>query len=130
VTIQPYEDRHLEPVVALCLAQGWLSWGDRERTRRALVAPGVTTLVALDDDSVLGVAQVISDGAITAYLSLLVVAETARRRGVGRSLVDAVFAETGLARLDLLSEDGAVGFYRSFPHKVKPGLRIYPSEAA
>jgi len=90
----------------------------------------VTTLVVLDDDSVLGVAQVISDGAITAYLSLLVVAETARRRGVGRSLVDAVFAETGLTRLDLLSEDGAVGFYRSFPHKVKPGLRIYPSEAA
>lgn len=29
-------------------------------------------------------------------------------------------------RIDLLSEDDAAGFYESFPHRRKPGFRLYP----
>ena len=33
---------------------------------------------------------------------------------------------SGAERVDLLSEDGAVDFYESFPHFRKPGFRLYP----
>ena len=39
------------------------------RTRRALIAPGVTTVVAVDADAVVGFAQMFSDGELQAFLT-------------------------------------------------------------
>ena len=116
---------HTEGVVALATAEGWPSW-TRERVERALTAPGVVAVVAVDDaGEVVGVAEMLTDGAVMAYLGVLVVAEHARGRGIGRELMLEAARRTGLARFDLLSEDDALGFYESFPHKRKPGVRIY-----
>jgi ribosomal protein S18 acetylase RimI-like enzyme len=81
--------------------------------------------VALDGERLIGVAQLLTDGAVIAYLGLLVVAAEARGHGVGRSLVQELFGRSGLDRVDLLAEDDAVGFYETFAHKRKPGVRIY-----
>ena len=57
---------HLPGIIALTAAEGWLSLaGDAERTERALTAPGVYVLVALDGDCVAVYARALSDGAIT-----------------------------------------------------------------
>jgi len=93
-----------------------------------LCAPGVIALTAHDDGELVGVAELLTDGIVIAYLGLLVVARHARRRGVGRSLVGELFARCGLSRIDLLSEVDATAFYESLPHKVKPGYRIYPAD--
>jgi GNAT superfamily N-acetyltransferase len=129
VTYVPFDASHLDSVVALCAAEGWPSFpADPARAARALVAPGVTTVVACDDGKVIGFATMLSDGEIQAYLSLLVVAATRRGTGVGRTLVHEAFRRAGGERVDLLAEDDAQGFYASMAHRRLPGFRLYPDQ--
>lgn len=125
--IRPFTREHLDGVIRLCVAEGWPSFAeDPERAVRVMTAPGVTTMVALDGDEVVGFAQMLSDGEIQAFLASIAVAERCRGSGIGRSLVDQALRRAGGQRVDLLSEEGAVGFYDSFPHFRKPGYRLYP----
>jgi ribosomal protein S18 acetylase RimI-like enzyme len=120
-----FSTSHTDGVCALAAAQGWPSWTP-ERAERALTAPGVVAVVALDEaGEVVGVAQMLTDGAVIAYLGVLVVSERVRGRGIGRELMLEAARRTGLERFDLLSEDDALAFYERFPHKRKPGVRIY-----
>jgi ribosomal protein S18 acetylase RimI-like enzyme len=123
-----YEPEHLQGILALCTAEGWPSLAaDPERAQRVLTAPGVTTVVAVDDGGeVLGFAQLLSDGEIQACLLLLAVDARHRRAGVATSLVSEGLRRAGGERIDLLSEDGAVEFYKALPHQRKPGFRLYP----
>jgi predicted N-acetyltransferase YhbS len=123
-----YEPEHLPGILALCAAEGWPSLvADPLRAQRALTAPGVTTVVAMDDDgSVVGFAQLLSDGEVQACLVLLAVDAGHRRGGIATSLVVEGLRRAGGERMDLLSEDGAVEFYESLPHRRKPGFRLYP----
>ncbi len=137
---------HLSGVLCLCRAEGWSSYADHpDRTVRALTAPGVLCLVALDGGGdggdcragvqrgasgqtlrqVVGAIQAQTDGVIQAHLSLLVVARRARGRGLGRRLVAEVLARSGAQRMDLLSEEAAAPFYERLPHRRMPGYRIY-----
>ena len=118
---------HLEGVLALCEAEGWPSFpADPERAMRVLTAPGVTTVVAVEQATVVGFAEVFSDGEIQAFLANVAVDQHHRGKGLGRELVVEALRLSGAERLDLLSEDGAVAFYESFPHFRKPGFRLYP----
>ncbi len=126
--VVPFADVHLDAVLDLCRRQGWPSLpDDPDRARRALRAPGVTTVVALDDERVVGFAQVLSDGEIQGYLALLLVADDMRGRGIGTELVRGAHALAGGLRVDVLSEELSSGFYERFTHRVMPGYRIYPS---
>src|SRR4051794_9790053 len=130
VEIRRFSREHLEGVLSLCEAEGWPSFPeDPERAMRALTAPGVTTVVAINDDHVSGFAQMLSDGEIQAFLANLAVADGERERGVGRALVIEALRSAGGQRVDLLSEEGATPFYSSFPHFQKPGYRLYPFHA-
>lgn len=124
--VLPFEGHHAERVAAVCAALGWTSYADSEVVRKAFDAPGVTAFVAVDNMTVIGLAQVIGDGVVQGFLTLLGVVESHRRRGIARALVDATFLASGTQRLDLLSADGAESFYRTFVHKEIPGFRIYP----
>ncbi len=116
----------LDGIIALCAAEGWPSYtADRDMTWRALTAPGVCTVVAVDGGEVMGFAQTQSDGVIQAHLSLIAIARHRRRQGIGRQLVEEALRRGGGKRLDLLSEGGE-DFYRSFHHRRLPGFRIYP----
>jgi ribosomal protein S18 acetylase RimI-like enzyme len=118
---------HLDGVLALCEAEGWPSLpADPERAMRVLTAPGVTTVVAVEEAAVVGFAEVFSDGEIQAFLANVAVDERHRGKGLGRELVEEALRLSGAERVDLLSEDGAVDFYESFPHFRKPGFRLYP----
>ena len=125
--VHRFEEGHLEGVLRLCVAEGWPSLPeDPARAVRVLTAPGVTTVVAVEGGAVVGFAQLFSDGEIQAFLTSIAVDVTARGRGIGRALVEAALRLAGGDRIDLLSEDDAVGFYESFPHRRKPGFRLYP----
>ncbi|WP_433301383.1 GNAT family N-acetyltransferase [Actinoplanes sp. CA-030573] len=76
--------------------------------------------------AIVGFAELFSDGELQAYLANLAVAATHRRTGLGRRLVTEALRRAGGERVDLLSEDAAAAFYRSFPHFEKPGFRLYP----
>ena len=127
VEIVPFVAGHLDGVLRLCVAEDWPSFpDDPERAIRVLTAPGVTTVIALDNGRVVGFAQLFSDGELQAYLANLAVDERFRGRGTGRALVTEALRLAGGERIDLLSEDNAVGFYETFPNFRKPGFRLYP----
>jgi ribosomal protein S18 acetylase RimI-like enzyme len=129
--VRPFATVHLDGVLRLCAAEGWDSFlGSPQRALRALQAPGVTSVVAVDGEEVVGFAQVMSDGEVQAYLALLAVAERRRREGIGRMLVQRAFVLAGGERLDLLSEPDAEGFYRSFAYREWRGFRIYPGRSS
>jgi predicted N-acetyltransferase YhbS len=98
---------------------------DAERTWRALTAPGTCTTVAVEDDRVVGLVQVQSDGVVQAHLSIIAVARDRRRGGIGRGLVGEAFERSGGQRLDLVSTEGADAFYEFFTHRRFPGFRLY-----
>lgn len=125
--IVPFVEGHLDGVIRLCVAEGWPSFPeDPERAIRVLTAPGVTTVIAMDNGQVVGFAELFSDGELQAFLANLAVDERVRGRGTGRALVMEALRLAGGERIDLLSEDEAVGFYGSFPNFQKPGFRLYP----
>lgn len=131
--IVPFALEHAAGVAAVCRELGWPSYSDMEVAARGCSAPGVSTVVAVADDvadgGVVGFAQVLSDGVVQAYLSMVGVLEPWRRQGIGRQLIIAAFKASGTQRLDLLTDD-AQDFYRTFAHKEKSGFRIYPSSRA
>lgn len=111
----------------LSVGEGWTSFAESpERAHRALMAPGVTTVVALSEGSVVGFAQLQSDGEIRAHLSLLIVSSSHRRQGIGRQLLQRALANGGGTRIDLLT-DTADEFYEFLPHKTFHGYRLYLS---
>ena len=118
---------YLPGIISLCEVEGYESYTeDAELTWQVLTAPGVTTMVAVEGDTILGFAQMQSDGHIQAHLSLVVVATSHRRKGIGRKLVEKVFSRAGGKRVDLLT-DTADDFYRSFKYQDHwHGYRIYP----
>jgi len=121
-----YQPSDLAGVIQLCAQENWPSFPeDRERAHRALTAPGVTTFVAVEGETVAGFAQLQSDGEIQAHLSLLAVDPAFRHRGIGRELIVRALREAGGQRVDLIS-DSAEGFYASLPHFRMPGFRLYP----
>ena len=118
---------HLSGVLRICRSLEWDNFRhDPDITRRSLTAPGVTTLVAVAGDEVVGFAQVFGDGVIQAHLGLLAVDERWRRRGIGKGLVEEAFARVGAGRMDLIASDESLDFYRSLEHREQAGFRIYP----
>ncbi len=92
-----FERRDLNDVIGLCKAERWESYVvDPERTYRALSAPGVITVVAVEKGKVLGFAQSLTDGAIRAYLANMVV--LTRPVNVDRASDDDSFKRSSLAR--------------------------------
>jgi ribosomal protein S18 acetylase RimI-like enzyme len=128
--IVAYEPHYLDAVIDLCRAEGWSAFsGNRERAARAMSAPGVTALVAVDEKHVLGFSQAVGDGALSGYLVMLLVADDVRGQGIGKALIERTLVESGVLRLDLLSSEGAMALYERFPHVRLPGFRLYPDEA-
>lgn len=107
--------QHLDAVIGLLGAEGWSHADDPGRTWRALTAPGSTPLVAFAGEDLVGVAQVLSDGEIQAFLALLVVDRAHRRQGIARMLIDQAFERAGGRRLDLVS--CANSFYEALGYR-------------
>jgi ribosomal protein S18 acetylase RimI-like enzyme len=125
--IRRYRLDDLPGVLRLCEAEQWPSFPeDPARANRALTAPGVTTMVAVEDNQVVGFAQMQSDGEVQAHLSVIAVERDFRGRGIARELIVAALREAGGLRVDLVT-DSAGDFYSKLPHRRMSGFRLYPS---
>ncbi|MET9275099.1 GNAT family N-acetyltransferase [Kribbella sp. NPDC003557] len=126
MTVTRYAEEHLAGILAICETEDWPSLpADPARAHAVFTAPGVTTVVALDGEQVIGFAYLQSDGHIQAHLSQLAVHPAYRRKGIGRALLEHATPLTGAQRVDLVT-DTAEDFYASFTHKTFHGFRIYP----
>ena len=129
IEIRPFEGPLLESTLALCRALDWPSYAEPEIARRCFTAPGAITCCACEADEVVGLAHLLSNGAVHAHLSLVGVHKDHRRRGIARALILRAFAASGAKWVDLIADPGSEPFYRSFVHQEMPGFRIHPSGA-
>lgn len=91
--IRAIEDDEIEAARQLLLAAGWDRAVSNEAEFRALLARSQIKLVAVKDGRVVGFLRALSDGIANAYLSMLVVDEQYRRRGIARALVHAAMGD-------------------------------------
>jgi predicted N-acetyltransferase YhbS len=85
--IRNIDETEIEAARQLLLAAGWDRAVSNEDEFRALLSRSQLTLVAVEDGEVVGFLRALSDGVANAYLSMLVVDERHRRKGIARALV-------------------------------------------
>jgi ribosomal protein S18 acetylase RimI-like enzyme len=95
---------------------------DFERTRRALTAPGVTTLVAIVGGHLAGAIQVQSDGLIQAHVSMLLIARNARGIGLGSRLLRHSLERAGGLQPDIRTR--TEGYYGRLGASRSLGFRL------
>jgi ribosomal protein S18 acetylase RimI-like enzyme len=121
--IEPFTQAHLDGLIALVVAEGWTAYmDDPQRTRCALTAPGVTTLVAIADGRVAGAIQVQSDGLIQAHVSMLLIDRNWRGVGLGSRLLREGLERAGGLRLDIRTQ--TEGYYERLGASRSLGFRL------
>ena len=77
------------------------------------------------EQEVIGIAQILSDGEVQAFLAIVLVARTYRRQGVARQLIDEALTRTRCLRLDVISCVDPLyeqlGFARVSGFRLRPG---------
>lgn len=125
----------LDAIAEMLTRAYWASGRPRERTERAIKNSLVFGLYA--GDKQIGLARVVSDYAVFAYLCDVFIHEDYRSHGLGKWLIETVMTHPdlqGLRRWTLATSD-AHGLYRQFgwndlqnPDKWMEILRPFPGE--
>jgi predicted N-acetyltransferase YhbS len=110
--IRPIQPGEIEAARRLLAANGWAERvADAEQFRR-LVDASQRAVVAVEDGQVVGFVRALCDDISNGYIAMVVVADTHRRRGVGRAMLEAVMGDDrNITWVLRASRDGVPPFY-------------------
>lgn len=110
--VRDFAASDLEAAYQLLVSSGWSHRVSSAQYLQRLVAASQRTAVASLDGQVIGFARAITDGISNGYLSMIVVADTHRRRGAGKALVDHIVGtEPGITWVLRAGRSGASEFF-------------------
>lgn len=110
--LRDFEPGDLDCVFQILIANGWGHRIESAECLQRLVRASRLTAVASVDGQIAGFARAITDGLSNGYLSMVVVAEPWRRRGVGRALVQHIIGEDqSITWVLRAGRTGAPGFF-------------------
>jgi predicted N-acetyltransferase YhbS len=111
--IRPLQAAETEAARQLLMANGWQHRVADVAAFATMVERSQLSLVALDDDgTVIGCLRAFTDGIMNGYISMLVVAENHRQRGIGRALMQAAMGDNPRMTWVLrAARPGVTGFY-------------------
>jgi ribosomal protein S18 acetylase RimI-like enzyme len=93
VQVRPVEPTEIEAVRQLLLDNGWQHRVGSTSQLAELISRSHLALVSVAEGKVVGFVRALGDGLTNGYVSMLVVAESHRRRGIGRALMQAVMGD-------------------------------------
>ena len=110
--IRNIRESEIEAARQLLEKAGWTERVSDPKEFRALLSRTSRSLVAVENGEVLGFLRALTDGMTNGYISMVVVAEKHRRKGIGRALVSAVMGENqNMTWVLRAGRDGVAEFY-------------------
>lgn len=124
----PIPDTRIDQIITLYRQAGWWTSpeadpdADRDHVRR-MITGSHCFLIAMENDDMVGMGRVISDGESDAYLQDITVKTTCRKKGIGtrivKRLVERIEAD-GLKWIGLIAERNTHAFYERIGFKKMP----------
>jgi ribosomal protein S18 acetylase RimI-like enzyme len=110
--IRDIRESEIEAARRLLDAAGWADRVSDAKEFRQLLSRSSRSIVAFEDGEVIGFLRALTDGMTNGYISMVVVDEKHRRKGVGRALVNAVMGENrNMTWVLRAGRDGVAEFY-------------------
>lgn len=90
----------------------WITHPSKDKHREILIN-SYKAIVAIDNNTIIGFINIISDGILSAYIPLLEVIPSYRNMGIGKKLVRLALKELeNIYMIDLSCDDNLVEFYK------------------
>ncbi len=97
--------------------ENWPQFPDKKMHEKIL-SSSYKAVVAIDQNKIIGFVTIISDGVLSAYIPLLEVLPSYRKKGIGKKLIEHALNELkNFYMVDTSCDDDLVDFYKQFSMK-------------